>query len=61
MTLEQISYGTATPLTITIRALRAQHEGAEMLVQLLLENGEHQEQKSLVITTEQYCEFNVFF
>ena len=59
MTLEQISYGTATPLTITIRALRAQHEGAEMLVQLLLENGEHQEQKSLVITTEQYCEFNL--
>ena len=59
MTFEQISYGTATPLTITIRALRAQHEGAEMLVQLLLENGEHQEQKSLVITTEQYCEFNL--
>ena len=59
MTFEQISYGTASPLTITIRALRAQHEGAEMLVQLLLENGEHQEQKSLVITTEQYCEFNL--
>ena len=59
MTFEQIFYGTATPLTITIRALRAQHEGAEMLVQLLLENGEHQEQKSLVITTEQYCEFNL--
>lgn len=59
MTLENISYGVATPLTITIRALRAQHEGAEMLVQLLLENGEHQEQKSLVITTEQYCEFNL--
>ena len=59
MTIEQISYGVASPLTITIRALRAQHEGAEMLVQLLLENGEHQEQKSLVITTEQYCEFNL--
>ncbi len=59
MTFEQISYGTANPLTITVRALRAQHEGAEMLVQLLLENGEHQEQKSLVITTEQYCEFNL--
>ena len=59
MTAEQISYGIANPLTITIRALRAQHEGAEMLVQLLLENGEHQEQKSLVITTEQYCEFNL--
>ncbi len=59
MTLEQISYGTTNPLTITVRALRAQHEGAEMLVQLLLENGEYQEQKSLVITTEQYCEFNL--
>lgn len=59
MTAEQISYGIANPLTITVRALRAQHEGAEMLVQLLLENGEHQEQKSLVITTEQYCEFNL--
>ena len=59
MTGDQISYGISTPLTITVRALRAQHEGAEMLVQLLLENGEHQEQKSLVITTEQYCEFNL--
>lgn len=59
MTLEKISYGTTNPLSITVRALRAQHEGAEMLVQLLLENGEHQEQKSLVITTEQYCEFNL--
>lgn len=59
MTSDQISYGVINPLTITIRALRAQHEGAEMLVQLLLENGEHQEQKSLVITTEQYCEFNL--
>ena len=59
MTIDQVSFGVANPLTITIRALRAQHEGAEMLVQLLLENGEHQEQKSLVITTEQYCEFNL--
>ena len=59
MTIDQVSFGVANPLRITIRALRAQHEGAEMLVQLLLENGEHQEQKSLVITTEQYCEFNL--
>ena len=59
MTIHEISYGVTSPLTITSRALRAQHEGAEMLVQLLLENGEHQEQKSLVITTEQYCEFNL--
>jgi SOS response regulatory protein OraA/RecX len=59
MTSDQISYVVTSQLTITVRALRAQHEGAEMLVQLLLENGEHQEQKSLVITTEQYCEFNL--
>ena len=59
MTIEHISYGVASPLVITVRALRAQHEGAEMLVQLLLENREHQEQKSLVITTEQYLEFNL--
>ena len=59
MTINEISYGVTSPLTITVRALRAQHDGAEMLVQLLLENGEHQEQKSLVITTEQYCEFNL--
>ena len=56
MTSDQISYGISSPLIITVRALRAQHDGAEMLVQLLLENGEHQEQKSLVLTTEQYCE-----
>ena len=59
MTNDHTAFGGASGLTITIRALRAQHEGAEMLVQLLLENGEHQEQKSLVITTEQYCEFNL--
>ena len=44
------------PLTITVRALRAQHDGAEVLVQVLLENGEHREQKSLPLTMEQYCE-----
>lgn len=44
------------PLTITVRSLRAQHEGSEVLLQVLLENGEHKEQKSLILTTEQYCE-----
>lgn len=44
------------PVTITVRALRAQHEGSEVLVQLLLENGEHREQKTLPLTMEQYCE-----
>ena len=42
------------PLTITVRSLRAQHDGAEVLVQVLIENGEQREQKSLPLTTEQY-------
>ena len=46
---------TALPLTITVRALRAQHDGAEVLVQVLLDNGERREQKSLPLTMEQYC------
>ena len=52
------SYMTAVnaPLIITVRALRAQHDGAEVQVQVLLENGEHREQKSLLLTMEQYCE-----
>ena len=49
MTLEQISYGTASPLTITVRALRAQHDGAEMLVQLLLEMGNTKSKKVLLL------------
>ena len=46
---------TALPVTITVRALRAQHDGAEVLVQIVLDNGEHREQKSLPLTMEQYC------
>ncbi len=45
-----------TPLTITVRSLRSQHEGAEILVGILLESGEHKEQKSLPLTAEQYYE-----
>jgi len=41
-------------LRITVRALRAQHDGAEVQVQLLLESGAHCEQKSLLLTMEQY-------
>lgn len=43
-------------LTITVRSLRAQHDGAEILVGVVLENGEHREQKSLLLTVEQYYE-----
>ncbi len=47
---------THPSLTITVRSLRAQHEGAEILVGILLESGEHREQKNLVLTVEQYTE-----
>ena len=47
---------TQNPLTITVKSLRAQHDGAEILVSVLLEDGEHREQKNLLLTTEQYCE-----
>ena len=42
-------------LKITVKGLRAQHEGAEILVSVILENGEHREQRNLPLTTEQYC------
>ncbi len=45
-----------SPLTITVRSLRAQNDGAEILVGVLLENGEHREQKNLLLTVEQYYE-----
>ncbi len=50
---------TSGELVITVRALRAQHEGAEVMVQLLIENGEHREQKNLTVTMEQYCELGI--
>ncbi|MBQ1230560.1 MAG: RecX family transcriptional regulator [Clostridia bacterium] len=43
-------------LSISIRNLRVQHDGAEVLLGIVIACGEHREQKSLVITTEQYCE-----
>ena len=46
----------ADSLRITVRALRAQHEGAEVLVQILVEDSAHCEQKSILLTTEQYSE-----
>ncbi len=50
------SLSTQLPLHITIRSLRAQHDGSEILVGVVLENGEHREQKNLPLTMEQYCE-----
>ncbi len=46
----------ADPLRITVRSLRAQHDGAEIQVQLLIEDGVHCEQKSVLLTPEQYTE-----
>lgn len=41
---------------ITVRTLRAQHDGAEVQLQVLIEDGAHCEQKSILLTTEQYTE-----
>lgn len=41
---------------ITIRSLHAQNDGAEIALRILLENGEHREERRIVLTTEQYCE-----
>ncbi len=50
---------TLTPydrgICIRILSLRAQNEGAEVAVKLLLESGEHSEQVRQVLSTEQYC------
>ena len=43
-------------LTITVRSIRAQNEGAEVSVGIVMECGDHREQKNLILTTEQYCE-----
>lgn len=43
-------------IKILITRLRAQNSESEVAVQIVLENGEHREQKSLLLTMEQYCE-----
>lgn len=46
-------------MKITVLRLTSQNAGSEVSVRLSLENGEHREQKSLLITMEQYCELQV--
>ena len=46
-------------MLIRIRSLRVQHEGAEVSVGIVITCGDHREQKSLPITTEQYCELKL--
>ena len=64
MTVEKVTIDTlagfgAAPLRITIRHLRAQNNGTEISVGVLIENGEHCEQKNMTVTTEQYSEWKL--
>ena len=43
-------------MKITIQRLTSQNAGSEVMVRVLFENGEHREQKNLLLTMEQYCE-----
>ena len=53
-TMNNFSY--AHGVTVTVRSLRAQNSGSEVVVGVLLENGEQREQRNLPLTMEQYCE-----
>ncbi len=53
--IHALQSGAYTDMVITIRSLHAQNEGAEVALRILLENGEHREERRLVLTTEQYC------
>lgn len=53
-----VAFPATLPITVTIRSLRAQNEGAEVALQVLLESGEHREHKTLVLTMEQYCDLH---
>ncbi len=53
------AYLSGSGLSITIRALRAQNNGSEVSVGVVLESGEHREQKNLIVTMEQYCEWKL--
>ncbi len=44
------------PMTVTVLRMMSQNAGSEVSLRIALENGEHREQKSLLITMEQYCE-----
>ena len=58
MMAEASRFHTDEPV-ITIRSLHAQNEGSEIVVRLLLEHGEHREERRLLITTEQYYELKL--
>lgn len=50
---------SAFGITFLIRSLRAVNGGAEMQVTVVIGNGENSETKTLLITTEQYCELDL--
>lgn len=50
-----MSAETQEAICITLLSLKAQNEGAEIAVKLRLEAGDHCEQNTFVISTEQYC------
>ena len=58
MMTEASRFHAVEPL-ITIRSLHAQNEGSEIAVRVLLENGEHREERRLLITVEQYYELKL--
>ena len=49
----------SSELVITVRSLYAQNEGSEIAVRVLLESGEHREERRLLITAEQYYELKL--
>ena len=55
MMTEASCFHTSDPV-ITVRSLYAQNEGSEIAVRVLLESGEHREERRLLITAEQYYE-----
>ncbi len=59
MTNNDLPQASNGELLITIRSFHAQHEGSEILVRLTIENGEHRESKSLLLTMEQYCDLKL--
>ena len=52
----ELVFHNGMPMTITVRSLRAQNSGAEVSLGIVMACGEHREQKTLVLTMEQYCE-----
>lgn len=52
--ISSVGFPNRDSVSITVRSLRAQHDGAEILVSIWIERGDQREQKSLPLTVEQY-------